>query len=245
MPGPPESASPTVALVGEANRCAAFQLALEPAWFNVVGSGGSIEELAFPSRGGLDLVIAGVEPPAAHAAGTVAALRVAIPSAAILAVGELDPAALRRVLRAGADGIVTEPNLARCLSLTAAAVLAGQVCVPRHARLGIAPPALSYREQEILRLVATGLTNSEIAGRLFLSESTVKTHLSSSFRKLGVASRAEAVLVVTSHPELLGAAGPLADPAPHKVPLLAAEPSPLPAVAPVVVEAAAGSGSSL
>jgi DNA-binding CsgD family transcriptional regulator len=54
----------------------------------------------------------------------------------------------------------------------------------------------SLREKQVLQLVADGLTNAEIACRLFLSESTVKSHLSSSFRKLGVSSRSEAAAVV-------------------------------------------------
>ena len=51
---------------------------------------------------------------------------------------------------------------------------------------------LSYREREILGLVAEGVSNREIGELLFLSEKTVKTHLASIFRKLGVANRTEA-----------------------------------------------------
>jgi DNA-binding NarL/FixJ family response regulator len=60
------------------------------------------------------------------------------------------------------------------------------------------PPALSQREKEILALVAAGLTNGQIATRLYLAESTVKTHLSSAFRRLGVRSRREAAALVLS-----------------------------------------------
>ena len=49
------------------------------------------------------------------------------------------------------------------------------------------------REKQILGLVVMGMTNAQIASKLFLAESTVKSHLSSSFTKLGVASRNEAV----------------------------------------------------
>jgi hypothetical protein len=48
----------------------------------------------------------------------------------------------------------------------------------------------------ILELIALGHTNNQIASRLFLAESTVKTHVSACFRKLGVTSRAEAAAVV-------------------------------------------------
>ncbi|HEX6509840.1 MAG TPA: LuxR C-terminal-related transcriptional regulator [Chloroflexota bacterium] len=54
---------------------------------------------------------------------------------------------------------------------------------------------LSAREEEVLRLVADGLTNKEIARQLIITESTVKTHVSSLFNKLGVDSRAQAVAV--------------------------------------------------
>jgi DNA-binding CsgD family transcriptional regulator len=54
---------------------------------------------------------------------------------------------------------------------------------------------LSPREQEVVRLVAEGLTNKEIARRLILSEYTIKSHVSSLFNKLGVGSRAQAVAI--------------------------------------------------
>lgn len=56
-------------------------------------------------------------------------------------------------------------------------------------------PLLSAREEEVLRLVAEGLTNKQIARRLIITESTVKTHVTSLLNKLGVDSRAQAVAV--------------------------------------------------
>jgi DNA-binding NarL/FixJ family response regulator len=55
---------------------------------------------------------------------------------------------------------------------------------------------LSPRQREILELVCEGLTNSQIAGRLFLTESTVKQHLRSTYKVLGVRNRTEAARIM-------------------------------------------------
>ncbi|WP_030779516.1 response regulator [Streptomyces sp. NRRL S-920] len=55
--------------------------------------------------------------------------------------------------------------------------------------------ALTLREVEVLKLIARGLTNADIAERLYISEATVKTHLNRTMSKLGLDSRAQAVVV--------------------------------------------------
>ena len=55
-------------------------------------------------------------------------------------------------------------------------------------------PLLSDREEEVLSLVAAGLTNPEIATRLFISARTVKNHLSSIYDKLGVGDKTQALI---------------------------------------------------
>jgi DNA-binding CsgD family transcriptional regulator len=61
------------------------------------------------------------------------------------------------------------------------------------------PAGLSVREAEVLGLVATGLTNAEVAERLFLSSRTINWHLSSIYRKLGSHSRTEAARFASEH----------------------------------------------
>lgn len=73
------------------------------------------------------------------------------------------------------------------LSPGAASVLMGRVRDP--------DPALSQRELDVLRLIADGSTNREIASRLFISEATVKSHILHIYGKLGVNDRAAAVAV--------------------------------------------------
>jgi DNA-binding NarL/FixJ family response regulator len=101
-------------------------------------------------------------------------------------------AAVRRALDAGADALVFEPELELTLSATIRAVASGQAVVPRKLRVSVERPTLSHREHQVLTLVGEGLTNAEIAERLYLAESTVKSHLASAFTKFGVHSRKEA-----------------------------------------------------
>ena len=58
---------------------------------------------------------------------------------------------------------------------------------------------LSPREREILPMVAEGLDNKEIGKKLFISEKTVKNHLTSIFQKLGVEDRTQAALYAVKH----------------------------------------------
>ena len=60
--------------------------------------------------------------------------------------------------------------------------------------------ALSAQEQRILELIGTGLTNREIAERMYLAEKTVKNYVSSLLAKLGVTSRTQAAIFATKHP---------------------------------------------
>lgn len=120
-------------------------------------------------------------------------LRREVPGPAIVAVSPTATATgVRRALDAGADAIVFEPLLESTLAVTVSAVGSGQSVVPREMRASVERPTFSHRERQVLTFVSEGLTNAQIADRLFLSESTIKSHLSSAFAKFGVRSRREA-----------------------------------------------------
>jgi DNA-binding NarL/FixJ family response regulator len=59
--------------------------------------------------------------------------------------------------------------------------------------------AISARQREILEMVMEGLSNAEIAGRLYLSESTIKQHLRAVYKVLGVRNRTEAAKTMRDH----------------------------------------------
>ncbi|MEU8614845.1 response regulator transcription factor [Actinoplanes sp. NPDC048791] len=98
---------------------------------------------------------------------------------------DASPAELAEGVRAAARGETV-------LAPSVASTLVRQVRSP-------APPALSARETEVLRLVARGLTNADIGRELFITEATVKTHLLRAFAKLDVADRTAAVTRAMSH----------------------------------------------
>jgi len=94
---------------------------------------------------------------------------------------DTDAPKLRQAIKAAAAGEVQ-------LSPAAAAMLMRKVKAPRS------PETLTERETEVLRQLARGKSNKEIATSLFISETTVKTHVKNIMQKLGVPSRTQAAL---------------------------------------------------
>jgi DNA-binding NarL/FixJ family response regulator len=97
---------------------------------------------------------------------------------------------------AGVQGTVVKSARSDELLTALRTVLDGrQTFDPRHPRRAPGEAPLTRRERDVLRLVAAGGTNAEVAARLGLGEETVKTLLGRIFLKLGVRRRAEAVAV--------------------------------------------------
>jgi DNA-binding NarL/FixJ family response regulator len=113
----------------------------------------------------------------------------------LLVVSDEPRRRLRSALRAGVAGVLESDRLD---SLPAVLIIAraGHLCVPGILRRPLSRPVLSQRERQTLALATTGLTNAEIGARLFVAPSTVKTHLSAAFHKLGVRSRSEAAALL-------------------------------------------------
>jgi DNA-binding NarL/FixJ family response regulator len=92
-------------------------------------------------------------------------------------------------MRAGANAVIVATDIEETLAPAVRAVAAGLSALPVPLRNAADRPALSHREREVLRRAIAGKTNSEIAEEMFLPQSTVKSHLSSAYRKLGAGGR--------------------------------------------------------
>jgi DNA-binding NarL/FixJ family response regulator len=105
-------------------------------------------------------------------------------------------------IRAGAIGYLLKDTQAEEINRAIKAAAAGQVQLSpeaavrlvREVRAPESPESLTERETEVLRLLAKGFSNKEIAQDLVIGEKTVKTHVSSILSKLGVPSRTQAAL---------------------------------------------------
>jgi DNA-binding NarL/FixJ family response regulator len=158
-----------------------------------------------PAKGSPSLAIYGPESEeATGVASEVKRLVAEAPGAPILVFGPSAKLQLARAaLRAGASGFLhaqmPPEQVVRALEVASA----GEHVVPREllkalseAGAPVDPYVLTPRQREVLDLVAEGLSNAQIARRLFLTEFTVKQHLSKAYKLLGVRNRNQAVGVL-------------------------------------------------
>lgn len=154
----------------------------------------------------VDLAVIGSKP-SVDAAAVVARLREIQPTVHVVVLCDnADPAGLRAVLRSGASAVLSRKLEDAALLDAVARVLDGERVVDQPflpllfggAELAPAddcttPSPLTRREHDVLLQLARGVTNREIARILFMSESTVKTHLRQIYAKLEVSGRHRAV----------------------------------------------------
>jgi two-component system response regulator DesR len=144
-----------------------------------------------------------VEMPGIDGITAAARLRDEAPGVRVLVVTTFGrPGFLRRALQAGVGGFVVKDTPAAELADAVRRVHAG-LCVvdPTLATdsLIAGESPLTQRETEVLRAAADGSSVATIAGRLFLSEGTVRNHLSSAIGKTAAANRAAAVITATDN----------------------------------------------
>ncbi len=171
----------------------------------LVGEAGSVEEgLDLVARARPDLVFldAALEERRPHTL-LLELLRL-LPRVRVLLLANLpDSPGLLRALQAGAQAVVLKTAAHECLPAAVGAVLNGETWVspglpaaavaPGDGRLPGAATGLDLtaRQRQVMQLVSLGLSNAQIADRLFISEETVKSHISQLLRKMGARTRVQ------------------------------------------------------
>ena len=127
----------------------------------------------------------------------------AVPTRVLILAAGSDSAPLYRALSLGVGGYLAKRSEADRVCTAIAAVAGGETVIDDGFQAGLAAeirlrergdrPALTEREREVLALTAEGGSVADVAGRLHLSDATIKTHLHHAYEKLDVSDRAAAV----------------------------------------------------
>lgn len=150
-----------------------------------------------------DVVLMDLLMPVMDGIAAIAAIRRDFPDTEVIALTSvLEDEAVMKAMRAGAIGYLLKDTQAEELRRAIKAAAAGQVQLSPQAAARLmrevsapdSPEKLTERETDVLRLLALGRANKEIALELNIGEKTVKTHVSAILRKLGVPSRTQAAL---------------------------------------------------
>ena len=183
-------------------------LQLEPD-LEVVGQAGDVDETIrqaaekAPEVVLLDVQMPSYADPEADGIDACAAIIAARPATKVIILTSFGrPCYLRRAMEAGAVGYMVKDAPAEQLIEGIRRVHAGlRVVDPTlaAASLSIGASPLTTREAQVLAAASTGGSTSAIAGQVFLSEGTVRNHLSSAMGKLGAGTRAEAVRIATEN----------------------------------------------
>lgn len=150
-----------------------------------------------------DIVLMDLLMPVMDGIATTQAIRQEFPDTEVIALTSvLEDALVVQAIKAGAIGYLLKTTEADELRRAIRAAAAGQVQLSpeaaarlmREVRAPDSPEALTARETDVLRLLAEGKANKEIAHALDIGEKTVKTHVSNILAKLSVQSRTQAAL---------------------------------------------------
>jgi DNA-binding NarL/FixJ family response regulator len=150
-----------------------------------------------------DVVLMDLLMPVMDGIAATEAIRRDLPDVEVIALTSvLEDASVVGAVKAGAIGYLLKDTNADDLCRAIKAAAAGQVQLSpeaaarlvREVRAPESPEALTDRETDVLRLLAEGKANKEIAASLAIGEKTVKTHVSNILSKLGVQSRTQAAL---------------------------------------------------
>jgi two-component system, NarL family, response regulator len=147
-----------------------------------------------------DVVLVDLKLPDLAGMKLVERLRGLLPDARLVVITAYEEAGLaREALRLGARGYLLKGSSAESLVAAVRSVWQGQRVVDpalasRVVELEVGPGTLTGRQREVLRLLAEGHTNREIARTLDVSDDTVKFHLKNLFERLGAENRTEAVV---------------------------------------------------
>ena len=150
-----------------------------------------------------DVILMDLMMPVMDGITAIGILRRDLPDIEIIALTSvLDDTSVFNAMRAGATGYLLKDTEADELCRAIKAAAAGQVQLSSQAAARLlrevpapdSPEQLTERETDVLRLLAQGLANKEIAAALGIGEKTVKTHVSNILGKLGVVSRTQAAL---------------------------------------------------
>jgi DNA-binding NarL/FixJ family response regulator len=175
-----------------------LRLALEHSEFRLAGEASSATEAEqLLERRGPDLLLMDNRLPDGVGTEVLRALRAGgLRTPAVIMTANPQRGFNQTAREAGAQGTVLKTGqVDELLSVLRAVGAGGESFDPRHPSRGPGGAALSPREREVIRLVAAGSTNQEIAAALGIGSETVKTLLTRVFTKLGVSRRAEAVAV--------------------------------------------------
>lgn len=174
-------------------------LALESDFEIVAQVGRGDEVVASARESAPDVALLDIEMPGLDGLAVAAALGHELPSCKVIIVTTFGrPGYLRRAMESGALGFVVKDAPAEQLADAVRRVAAGERVVdPALAAATLAGGAspLTGRERDVLVAARAGATIADIAGKLFLSEGTVRNYLSAAIAKTGVRNRAEAVRV--------------------------------------------------